>query len=124
MAAIRVLVAEDSLTQRHQLVTLIEKTPDLIVIGQARNGLEVLQLVERLHPDVISMDIRMPHLSGLEATRQIMARFPTPIVVVSHASNEAELAIQAMQAGALAVVEKPPAINHPAFTQRCDELLS
>jgi two-component system, chemotaxis family, protein-glutamate methylesterase/glutaminase len=124
MAAIRVLVVEDSQTQRYQLVSLIEKTPDLKVIGQAHNGLEAVQLVERLRPDVISMDIRMPHLSGLEATRQIMAHFPTPIVIVSHAYSEAELAMQAMQAGALAVIEKPPASNHPTFDQRCTELVS
>ncbi len=124
MAAIRVLVVEDSITQRHQLVTLIQKVPDMLVIGQARDGEEAVQLVERLRPDVISMDVRMPRLGGLEATRQIMDQFPTPIVIVSNASSDADMAMQAMQAGALAAIEKPPARTHPEFERRCDELLS
>jgi two-component system, chemotaxis family, protein-glutamate methylesterase/glutaminase len=120
VGAIRVLVVEDSITQRHQLVSLIQKAPDMTVIGQARDGLEAVQLVEKL----ISMDIRMPHLGGLDATRQIMAQFPTPIVIVSNASSDADMAMQAMQAGALAAIEKPPASTHPQFAARCDELLS
>ncbi len=124
MGVIRVLVVEDSITQRHQLVSLIQKAPDMTVVGQARDGLEAIQLVEKLRPDVISMDIRMPHLGGLDATRQIMGHFPTPIVIVSNASNDADMAMQAMQAGALAAVEKPPATTAPDFASRCDELLS
>jgi two-component system, chemotaxis family, protein-glutamate methylesterase/glutaminase len=124
VSAIRVLVVEDSITQRHQLVSLIQKAPDMAVIGQARDGLEAVHLVETLRPDVISMDIRMPHLGGLDATRQIMEQFPTPIVIVSNASSDADMAMQAMQAGALAAIEKPPAKSHPEFEARCDELLS
>jgi two-component system, chemotaxis family, protein-glutamate methylesterase/glutaminase len=124
VTAIRVLVVEDSITQRHQLVSLIQKAPDMTVIGQARDGLEAILLAEKLRPDVISMDIRMPRLGGLDATRQIMEQFPTPIVIVSHASSDADMAMQAMQAGALAAIEKPPARTHPEFDTRCDELLS
>jgi two-component system chemotaxis response regulator CheB len=124
MAVIRVLVVEDSLTQRHQLVSLIQKAPGMTVAGQARDGLEALALIKKVKPDVISMDIRMPRLDGLETTRHIMEQHPTPIVIVSHAASDAELAIQAMQAGALAALEKPPARNHPDFARRCDELLS
>ncbi len=124
MASIRVLVVEDSLTQRHQLVSLIQSAPGMAVVGQARDGLEAVQFVEELRPDVISMDIRMPRLGGLEATRQIMESFPTPIVIVSHASSDAQVAMQAMQAGALAAVEKPPMKGHPDYAARCDELVS
>jgi two-component system chemotaxis response regulator CheB len=105
-------------------VTLIQKAPDMVVIGQAHNGMEAVQLVEQLRPDVISMDIRMPQLGGLEATRQIMRDFPTPIVIVSNASSDAHMAMAAMQAGALAAIEKPPASTDPAFAQRCDDLVS
>lgn len=124
MASIRVLVVEDSITQRHQLVSLIQNAPGMAVVGQARDGLEAVQFVEELRPDVISMDIRMPRLGGLEATRQIMESFPTPIVIVSHASSDAQVAMQAMQAGALAAVEKPPMKGHPDYAARCDELVS
>src|SRR4051812_8354455 len=102
---ISVLVVEDSATQRHQLVTLIEKAPGFKVVGQARDGLEAVRLVDTLRPHVISMDIRMPHLDGLEATRQIMSQNPTPIVIVSHATRDDDMVMQAMQAGALAAVE-------------------
>ncbi len=124
MAAIRILVVEDSMTQRYQLVTMIQSAPDMIVVGQARDGLEAIQLTEKLRPDVISMDLRMPTLDGLEATRRIMRMFPTPIVIVSHAAGDSELTMQAMQTGALAAIEKPPASTHPDFAARRDELLS
>src|SRR5689334_2456178 len=124
MPPIRVLIVEDSPTQRHQIVSIIRQTLDMVVIGQARDGLEAVQLVEKLRPDVISMDLRMPNLNGLEATRQIMDLRPTPIVIVSSARSDADLTIQAMQAGALAAIEKPPATDHPEYKTRCAELLS
>src|SRR5258708_25733666 len=124
MPAIRVLVVEDSPTQRYQLVSLIQQAPDMVVIGQARDGQEAIQLVEKLHPDVISMDLRMPTLSGLDATRHIMDLCRTAIVIFSSASSDADLTMQAMQAGALAAIEKPPAESHPEFKARCAELLS
>lgn len=105
---VRVLVAEDSLTVRHYLVRLMNAAPGLQVIGEARNGQEALELAEKLRPDVISMDIRMPVMDGLEATRHIMTRFPTPIVMVSAVlDDEIDLSFRALQAGALAVVPKP-----------------
>jgi len=124
VATIRVLIVEDSITQRHQLVSLIQNAPDMAVVGQARDGLEAVQFVEKLRPDVISMDIRMPRLGGLDATRQIMELYPTPIVIVSYASSDSQVAMQALQAGALAAVEKPPMRGHPDYAARCDELVS
>jgi two-component system chemotaxis response regulator CheB len=122
---IRVLLAEDSPTARHHLANMINQTPGMRVIGEARDGAEAQALAEELRPDVISMDIRMPRIDGLEATRQIMARCPTPIVVVSALLDaDIDLAFRALQAGALAVVEKPPARHDPSFPDKQRQLVT
>jgi|FLYN01.1.fsa_nt_gi two-component system chemotaxis response regulator CheB len=122
---IRVLLAEDSPTARHHLSDMINETSGMRVIGEARDGAEVLALAQELRPDVISMDIRMPRVDGLEATRQIMARCPTPIVVVSALLDEdIDLSFRALQAGALAVVEKPPARHDPTFPEKQRQLVT
>jgi two-component system chemotaxis response regulator CheB len=123
--SIRVLLAEDSPTVRYHLARLINETPGLQVIGEARDGQEALDLAEKLKPDVISMDIRMPKIDGLEATRRIMAQYPTPIVVVSGLLDEdVDLSFNALQAGALAVVEKPPSRESPTFADKQRHLVS
>lgn len=115
-APIRVLLADDSATSRYYLSALISSTPGLTVVGEARDGAEAVEMVETLHPDVVSMDIRMPHLDGLEATRQIMAQRPTPTVIVSAMVEEdVDLSFKAMEAGALAVLRKPPSQRDPDF---------
>ncbi len=121
---VRVLLAEDSATVRYHLTQVINDTPDMRVIGTAHNGQEAVDLVPQLKPDVISMDISMPRLDGLEATRRIMAQAPTPVVVVSSLlDRDVELSFQAIQAGALAVVEKPPDRSHPLFQEKQHQLV-
>lgn len=122
---IRVLLAEDSATIRQYLTTLIEEIPGMRVVGQAANGRDVIDMALRLKPNVISMDVRMPVLDGLEATRRIMAQQPTPVVVVSGLLDEdINLSLQALEAGALAVVSKPPDRTHPAFEHKRRQLLT
>ena len=106
---IRVLLADDSATMRRALTTLLSQDPRLEVVGTARDGEEVLQMARHLKPDVISMDVQMPRLDGLEATRRIMADCPCRIVVVSSFTEDAEmnLSFNAMQAGALELFGKP-----------------
>jgi two-component system chemotaxis response regulator CheB len=106
---IRVLVVEDSPVVRELLVHLISRDPRLEVVGTADDGLQALEQAQRLAPDVITMDIHMPRMDGLEATRLIMERTPTPVVVVSSSSARSEVAasFRIMEVGALAMVGKP-----------------
>lgn len=108
---IRVLLADDSPTMRRALTMFLSQDPRLEVIGTARDGEEVLQMARFLKPDVISMDVQMPRLDGLEATRRIMADCPCRIVVVSSYSEDSEmnLSFNAIQAGALELFGKPQA---------------
>ncbi|MFC2091530.1 response regulator, partial [Elusimicrobiota bacterium] len=80
---INVLVVDDSPTARELIINVLESDPDINVIGEARNGQEAITLTKRLKPDIITMDIKMPVLNGLEATKYIMAYHPTPIVVIA-----------------------------------------
>lgn len=120
----RVLIADDSATVRMHLANLINATPGLRVIGEARDGEEVIELTRELRPDVISMDINMPRLNGLDATQRIMSETPTPVVVVSTlVDRNVDLAFQAMESGALAVVEKPPHRNEATFETKRQQFI-
>ena len=106
---IKVLVVEDSATVRDALVYLFESDPGLKVVGTAQNGLEAVEGTLKLAPDVITMDVIMPDMDGVEATRRIMRQRPTPIVVVTaHAyDQESKVAFEALKAGAMEIVSKP-----------------
>lgn len=112
---INVLVVEDSPVLREFLVHILSSDPDITVIATASDGEEALDFVRHHRPDVITMDIHMPKLDGLEATRRIMETNPIPIIIVSGSENPHEVVttFDAMDAGALAVLRRPTGIGHP-----------
>ena len=105
-APIRVLVADDHPVFRYGMVALLGADPTLAVVGEAATGEQVVQLAEQLQPDVIVMDLNMPQLSGIEATRLILARAPHIGVLVVTMSDDAESLFAAMRAGARGYVLK------------------
>ncbi|VTR92562.1 chemotaxis protein : Chemotaxis response regulator protein-glutamate methylesterase OS=Herbaspirillum sp. CF444 GN=cheB PE=3 SV=1: Response_reg: CheB_methylest [Gemmata massiliana] len=109
MKKLRVLVVEDSLTVRKYLVERLQADPELEVVAEAGDGKLAIELCERLRPDVVTLDMMLPVMSGLSATEYIMAYCPTPIVIVSASTNRGELfrTYEALAAGALDVIEKP-----------------
>jgi two-component system chemotaxis response regulator CheB len=109
MGKIRVLVVEDSLTVRKHLVGILATDDGIELVGEAEDGKQAIELCRELRPDVITMDMMMPVMSGLAATEYIMAHYPTPILVVSSSINRGELfkTYEALAAGAVDVLEKP-----------------
>jgi two-component system chemotaxis response regulator CheB len=104
----RVLIVDDSAFMRKVLETIISSDETLQVVGQAKDGREAVTLAESLKPDVITMDINMPHVDGLQATAQIMTTNPRPIVIVSSESREgADSTLKALELGAIDFVSKP-----------------
>src|SRR5260370_3867129 len=105
---IRVLIVDDSAFMRRVLHGIIASDPQLAVCGEARDGRDAVTQTEVLKPDVISMDINMPHMDGLQATEIIMSSNTHPILVVSSASREgAEVTLKSLQLGAIDFVAKP-----------------
>lgn len=109
---VRVMIVEDSLVVRRLLAHIVSRDPRLLLAAAVASAEEALQELPRVKPDVISMDIRLPGMDGLEATRRIMAEHPTPIVVIADSVQDATFGISmnALRAGALSVVEKPVGI--------------
>ena len=108
MNGIRVLVVEDSPTVGNHLREVLTEDPELNVVGVARDGVAAIELTSRHRPNVVTMDIVLPVLSGLAAIEHIMAHCPTPILVVSSSDNRTELfsTYDALAAGAVDVLEK------------------
>lgn len=108
----RVLVVEDSRTQRELLIHLLQMAGKFVIVGTASTGKEAVDATIRLRPDVVAMDIHLPVFDGYEATRQIMQRCPTPIVMISNSIGDAaRRSLEAQTVGALAVIRKPGGRN-------------
>lgn len=106
----RVLVVDDSAYVRKVVKELLSASPLLEVVGVARDGQEALEMIDDLRPDVVTVDLTMPRLDGLAFIRVQMSRQPLPIVIVSVAGENNEVALQALEAGAVDLVQKPTAL--------------
>lgn len=122
---IRVLLVDDSRTSRALLRQLCEDDPRLTVVGEAGDGRSAVEQVATLRPSIVVMDIEMPVLNGIEATREIMAATPTPILVVTahYDAKDVALSLRAVQAGALSILHKPGGPGSPGFQQDADRFL-
>ena len=122
---INVLVVDDSCVSRMLLVHLLESDPLIHVIGAVNDGQAAIDFVNGHKPDVIVMDIHMPHLDGFEATRRIMETQPVPIIICTSTTDPKEVVttFRLMEAGAVACVEKPVTRDHADFEQLVTNLL-
>ena len=109
MNPIRVLVVEDSPTVLHRLVEVLSADPGIEVVGEASDGKRAIELAKKLTPDIITLDMMLPVMTGVAVTEYIMAHFPTPILIVSASHNRGELfrTYDALAAGAVDVLDKP-----------------
>src|SRR4051794_25119890 len=106
---VKVLVVDDSPGFRAALSIALETDADIKVVGQAENGQVAIELVEKLKPDVVTMDAMMPVLDGLEAAQRILARHPVPIVLMTTLarSDEQRMGLNALRLGVVEVTNKP-----------------
>jgi two-component system, chemotaxis family, protein-glutamate methylesterase/glutaminase len=115
---IRVLVVDDSAFARKVVREVLSRDPEIEVVGIARDGLDAVEKIRELEPDVVTLDLVMPHLDGVEVLHALRGRPRPRCVVVSTADEYSPLAIKALQAGAIDVVHKPTALA----TERLYEL--
>lgn len=120
---IRVLIVDDSAYVRKVVRQMLSRSPFIEVVGTAYDGEHALEQVEQLKPDVVTVDMNMPRLGGLEFIRTQMARRPVAIIVLSIASESGELVVQALDAGAVDVVQKPTALASEQLLTVAEDLI-
>ena len=107
-APIRVLIVDDSAFMRFTISKRLGETNGMVVVGSARDGEEALSLIPKLQPDVVTLDVEMPRLNGLDTLREIMANFPRPVIMLSSLTTEgARETIQGLTYGAVDFIAKP-----------------
>ncbi|HKS09383.1 MAG TPA: chemotaxis response regulator protein-glutamate methylesterase [Pyrinomonadaceae bacterium] len=120
---IRVVVVDDSAYVRKVVREILSRSPFIEVVGAARDGLEALDLVEQLNPDVVTCDLIMPELDGVGFVREQMQRRPVPIIIMSIANETAEATLTALDAGAIDFVQKPTALASEKIFEVSAELI-
>jgi two-component system, chemotaxis family, protein-glutamate methylesterase/glutaminase len=126
MAPTKVLLVEDSPVAMELLQRLFKSTPEVEIVGTARNGQEALAMIPRLNPTVICTDFHMEPVDGLELTKQVMANFPRPILVLSNSvkSDDTKNVFALLQAGVSDIFPKPMGTEFPEYEAIKTKLLS
>jgi len=114
----RIIIADDHMIVRQGLATLLAKEPDMEVVAEAENGREVVQLVRELRPDVVIMDVNMPDLNGIEATRQILAAFPETKIIALSMHADRRFVVNMLKAGSSGYLLKDCAFEELAAAIR------
>lgn len=106
---IRILIVDDSITQREILRKVLEADGEFAVVGEARDGSHAVEMVKEHQPDVVLMDIHMPEMDGIEATKRIMNQCPVPVIIASATLQKRDIdhGISALEAGAISILQKP-----------------
>jgi two-component system, chemotaxis family, protein-glutamate methylesterase/glutaminase len=122
---VRVLVVDDSAYMRHTITRLLEADPEITVVGAARDGVQALELVESLRPDVLTLDVEMPRLDGLSTLRRLMATNPLPVVMLSSTTGDgSRTTIAALESVAVDFVLKPSGAISLNIHQVAEELVA
>ncbi len=104
---VKVLIVDDSAFMRNTLSSMISSDPEIDVIGMARDGMEAVEKVASLKPDIVTLDVEMPRMNGIEALKQIMEKTPVPVLMVSSLTNEgAHVTLEALDLGAVDFIPK------------------
>ncbi len=120
---LRVLIVDDSAYVRKVVKQMLSRSPFIEVVGAAHDGEEALEMVQELQPDVVTLDLIMPHMDGIEFLRRQMAINPVPVIVLSIASESGEMALAALDAGAVDFVQKPTALATEKIFEISEELI-
>jgi two-component system, chemotaxis family, protein-glutamate methylesterase/glutaminase len=122
---IEVLVVDDSVVESDLLVYILRSDNEINVCGIVKNGKEAIDFVQRYKPDVITMDVNMPVMDGIKATKIIMEKNPVPIIMVSTYWDPKDIndSFKALQIGAVAIAEKPMGLDNPRFNEIAQELI-
>ncbi len=121
---VRVVIVDDSAFMRMVLKDIVDSQPDMQVVGLAKDGVEALEVVSQSKPDVVTLDIEMPRMNGIEALKQIMAKFPTRVIMVSSLTEEgADITLTALSIGAVDFVTKPSGSTSLSFRTVATELV-
>lgn len=122
---IDVVIVEDSQVTLEFLMQILSRDPIIRVVGVAKTGEDAIEMVKRYHPQVVTMDIELPKMNGIEATKAIMQAWPTRIIIVtSFESKNLDLTFKAMSAGAVSIVAKPKGFGNSESEKMIKELIT